>query len=74
VDFVVLRKGKPWMAIEAKLDQQALDPSLKYLLERVKIPYAFQISLEGAKDWRAPDINGARIRILPASRFLLGLP
>jgi predicted AAA+ superfamily ATPase len=74
VDFVLLRKSRPWMAVEAKLEDRPLDSSLKYLLERVKIPYAFQVSLLGTKDWRPPDINGARIRILPAARFLGNLP
>lgn len=74
VDFILVRKGKPWMAIEAKLDDRPLAPSLKYLLERVKVPHAFQVSLNGKLDWRPPDINGCRIRILPATRFLASLP
>ena len=74
VDFVILRNGKPWMAIEAKSDDRPLDPSLKYLLERVRFPYAFQVSLAGSKDWRHPDINGCRVRLLPAARFLANLP
>jgi hypothetical protein len=74
VDFIVLRNSKPWIAIEAKLDDRPLDPSLKYLLERIKIPYAFQLSLNGTKDWRPADINGSRIRVLPAARFLVNLP
>ncbi|MBI4602640.1 MAG: ATP-binding protein [Planctomycetes bacterium] len=74
VDFIVLRAGKPWMAVEAKLDDRPLDPSLRYLLERVKVPYAFQVSLQGEKDWRHQDVNGARVRLLPAARFLASLP
>lgn len=74
VDFILLRKGKPWMAIEVKVSDQPLDSSLKYFLERVKVPYAYQVSLNGTKDYRAPDINGAKIRILPATTFLSNLP
>ena len=74
VDFVVIRNSKPWLAVEVKLDDRPLDRSLKYLLERVKIPYAFQVSLHGTKDWRSPDINGCRIRVLPAARLLANLP
>jgi len=74
VDFVVLRNSKPWLAVEVKLDDRPLDPGLKYLLARVQIPYAFQVSLEGTRDWRPQDIGGARIRILPAARFLASLP
>jgi len=74
VDFIVLRRSKPWMAIEVKVDERPLDPNLKYLLQRTRIPYAFQLSLKGAKDWRPPDLNGCKIRILPAARFLANLP
>jgi predicted AAA+ superfamily ATPase len=74
VDFIVLRKGKPWMAIEVKKSEQGLDPNLKYFLERVKVPYAFQIHQEGAGDYRAPDIQGCRIRVMPAAKFLANLP
>ena len=62
------------MAVEAKLDDRPLDPSLVYLLERVKIPHAFQVSLNGSRDWRPPDINGCRIRVVPAARFPASLP
>lgn len=74
VDFVLLRQGKPWCCVEVKTQEQGLDPNLKYLLERVRIPHAFQISLLGEKDWEVAPINGCHIRILPARRFLLHLP
>jgi len=74
VDFVVLRRGKPWIAVELKLAERPLDANLKYLLERVEIPFAFQVSLDGERDWRPPDINGAKVRVLPAERFLVQLP
>lgn len=70
VDFIVLKDSKPWMAIEVKKSAQSLDPNLKYLLERVKIPFAFQVHLEGDEYYRVPDINGARTSITPAWRFL----
>ena len=35
VDFILLKQGKPWAAIEVKLNEQNLDSNLKYLLERV---------------------------------------
>ena len=74
VDFVVLRRHKPWMAVEVKLDDRPVDPNLKYLLERVRIPFAFQISLHGVRDWRPPDVNGCKVRVLPAPQFLANLP
>lgn len=70
VDFLILRKNGPLCAIEVKLDDRPLDPNLKYFLERVRVPYAFQISLNGTKDFKPPAINGCQIRILPAAKFL----
>ncbi|PWU17609.1 MAG: AAA family ATPase [Bdellovibrio sp.] len=74
VDFVILKASKPWMAVEVKTAEQSLDRNLKYLLERVKVPWAFQVHLRGGQDWLAPSINGARIRVLPAVTFLSQLP
>ena len=74
VDFILLRKNKPWIAIEVKHTAQDLDRNLKYLLERVKVPYAFQIHLEGDEDYRVKSINEAYVRILPAGKFLANLP
>ena len=74
VDFVVLRKSKPWMAVEVKLADERLDHGLRYLLERLRIPYAFQVSLNSTEDFVAAEILGCRVRILPVDRFLLNLP
>ncbi len=74
VDFILLRKGKPWMAVEVKLDDRPLDPSLRYFLERVSVPYAFQVSLNGKLNYRIPNINGSIVRVIPATLFLANLP
>ena len=74
VDAIVLRGRKPWFAVEVKLDDAPLDPSLRYMLERVPIAHAFQVSLRGKKDVRLPDIRHTSVRLLPAARFLTGLP
>jgi len=74
VDFILLLNGKPWVAVEVKENENNLDRGLKYLLERVKFPYAFQISLKGINDWQPPPINGCKVRIMPAAKFLAQLP
>jgi hypothetical protein len=74
VDAVIVRKGKPWMAVEVKTRDRPLDTGLRYLLERVRIPHAFQVSLRGTADTRLPDINGCRVRCVPATRLLANLP
>jgi len=70
VDFIILRNKKPWMAIEVKESEQNLDSNLRYLLERVAIPYAYQIHLNGNLDRRETKINQSEIRIMPAWKFL----
>lgn len=74
VDAVVLRGGKPWFAVEVKLSAQELDPGLRYLLERYRVPRAFQVSLRGGVERRLPDVNGARVELVSAARFLAALP
>lgn len=73
VDFIVLKNGKPWFVVESKLSAHSLDSNLKYLLERVNIPYAFQVHLNGSLDKQVPDINNCKTFLLPASKFLLAL-
>jgi predicted AAA+ superfamily ATPase len=74
VDAIVLRGGKPWFAVEVKLAAQELDPGLRYLLERYRVPRALQVSLRGGVERRMPDINGARVELVSAARFLAALP
>lgn len=74
VDFVLLRNRKPWIAIEAKLSDQPLDSGLRYLLERVAVPYAFQVHARGARERRVPDVGKARVRHVSAARLLASLP
>lgn len=74
VDFIILKDKKPICAIEVKLDDRPLDANLKYFLERTKVPYAFQISQKGTKNYSPPDINSCKMRICPASLLLKNLP
>lgn len=74
VDFILLRKNTPWIAIEVKQKEQDLDKNLKYLLERTKVPYAFQVHLDGDSDYRIKNINDSRVRVLPVWKFLINLP
>jgi predicted AAA+ superfamily ATPase len=68
VDFLVTADDKPWFAVEAKLRADRADPSLKYFRDRLKIPWTFQVTLEGERDRLE-----AGIRCLPAAKFLAGL-
>jgi predicted AAA+ superfamily ATPase len=65
VDFLVTANRKPWIAVEAKVSDTAIDSSLTYFRDRLKIPFAYQVVLEGRRDFVE---NG--VRCLPAADFL----
>jgi ribosomal protein S25 len=68
VDFLVTVDQKPWFAVEAKVSERAVSPSLLYYREKLKIPFAYQVI-------REPGVhrftNG--VQIISADRFLAGL-
>jgi predicted AAA+ superfamily ATPase len=69
VDFLVTIDKKPWMAIECKKGDRSVNPALNYFGERLKIPFLYQLTLEGKED-----ILTGRVRVMPAARFLSALP
>lgn len=73
-DFVVLVDGKPEVLIEAKLSAQGLDPSLRYFAQRVRVPAVLQVHRDGERDLTGEPIEGAQVRLCPASRLLCALP
>jgi hypothetical protein len=70
VDFVLLRKGKPWVAIEAKAGASGARPGFAYLLERMRFPLALRVGLAATAHVRQPSINGAEVHSLSAAQFL----
>jgi len=65
VDFLVTVDRKPWFAVEAKLTGTAINPNLSYFRDRLRIPWTYQVTLDGGRDLVQ---NG--IRCLPAHHFL----
>lgn len=74
VDFVVLRGGKLWLAIETKLTDDDLAPSLRYFIERARPPFALQVVLRNVRERRLPDLGRTEVRVIAASRLLANLP
>lgn len=68
VDFLVTHGRRPWFAVEAKLTEGAVDPSLRYFCDRLRVPFAFQVALEGLRD-----VLDDGVRCVPASLFLAAL-
>lgn len=74
VDFILQRGRTPWLAVECKSSPRPLDSGLKYLLERVKIPWAVQISATGSEHVHLPRIGASEVHRMSADRFLAALP
>jgi uncharacterized protein len=68
VDFLVTYEGRPWFAVESKVSAGRVDPSLRYFRERLEIPWVYQVTLAGERDFIEDGV-----RVLPAHRFLAAL-
>jgi hypothetical protein len=68
VDFLVTLDRRPWFAVEAKVAQAAIDPSLRYFRDRLRIPWVYQVTLDGRDD-----VIEDGVRCVPARTFFGGL-
>jgi hypothetical protein len=74
VDFVLLKKGKPWIAIEAKSGSSTVaGAGFKYLLERMRFTLGLRVGLETQAHVSQPAIGGTPVHTLPADQFLAAL-
>ncbi len=69
VDFLITSDNKPWFALECKKSGRAVNPALTYFGDRLKIPFLYQLILDGNED-----ILNGRVRVMPAAKFLSALP
>lgn len=67
VDFLVAVEGRPWFCVEAKKTFKEIPVSLKYFIEKLKIPFAFEVIREKNKDFIKDDV-----RVISADKFLTG--
>jgi predicted AAA+ superfamily ATPase len=68
VDFLVTVKGKPWFAVEAKLNNERLSPHLLYFKDRLNIPFCYQVVKTAGVDRFEKGV-----RIISAGKFLGGI-
>lgn len=68
VDFFLTIDEKPWIALEAKMNDTNVSPHLFYFKEKLSIPFCYQIVKKGDVD---SFIKG--VRVVSADRFLAGL-
>jgi hypothetical protein len=64
VDFLVSVGRKPWFAVETKLRETRIDPALVYYRERLRIPWTYQVTLTGGRDF-----VDEGVRCVPARRL-----
>ncbi len=68
VDFLLTVDEKPWFAVEAKSQDQAVSPHLRYFRDKLKIPFSYQVlRKEGIDSLR----NG--VRVISADKLLSAL-
>jgi predicted AAA+ superfamily ATPase len=65
IDFVVIKDQKPMFAVECKLNDSDLSPSIKYFRDRSQIPNFYQVHM-GTHDYVHVDTG---CRILPFNKF-----
>lgn len=69
VDFVVVEKSRPLLFVECKLGDDSLDKSLRYLSAKFPGVRAWQVSLNGSRDFVSPE----GVRVAPALALLRDL-
>ena len=69
IDFVIIEKLKPIMAIECKWEDGPVSKALSYFKLRFPACEMWQISAIGKQDYRSKE----KIRVMPAVGFLAGL-
>lgn len=73
VDFLIMRKREPFIAIEVKNTQQEIDRGLSYFLSKTRVPHAFQLHLKGSSENQMKTSSGAKVWQVSIGRFLSGL-
>lgn len=68
VDFLVTVDNKPWFAVEVKLSETSPSDNLIYFMERLKIPFNFQVVNQ-----KGIDIMKDNVRVISVDKFLSGL-
>lgn len=68
VDFLVVVEGHPWFAVEVKSQETKISKHLRHFSEKLKIPYAFQLTT-----MNNIDTEREGVRLISAEKFLAGL-
>ena len=69
VDFLILRKRKPWMLVEVKKSKEGFSPSLEYFHKLLKTEHALQVVVDAPYD-KADCVVPQRPVLASAKSFL----
>ncbi|MBI3442606.1 MAG: ATP-binding protein [Candidatus Sungbacteria bacterium] len=68
VDFLITVNRKPWFAVEVKSGKEEISRPLAYFIDKLKIPFVYQLVRKTGVDYRKKNI-----RIMSVDKFLSGL-
>jgi len=68
VDFLITIDNKPWFAVEVKVNETKVAPTLLYYKHKLDIPFCYQVVQKPGID-----ILKDGVRVVSADRFLLSL-
>ena len=68
IDFVFEVDGKLWFAVEVKLNDEDVSPNFRYFIEKLRIPYSYQVIKK-----ENVDRFKSGVRVISASKFLTAL-
>lgn len=72
VDFLIARKNRPFLIIEAREGDENIDENLLYFQKKLKVP---AVQLVNKKDgFRRRTVNGRKVLVATASTRLASLP
>ena len=70
VDFLVVWERRPWLLVECKLTDDRSFTSLNYFGQKLGVDRRLLVTLRDGKDY---EDRRTGVRVIPASRFLMGL-
>ncbi len=74
VDFVILKKQKPWFCVEVKTQSRSPSSQMKYFMKNTGMKLGFHIHEKSDDDYEDRSLTGTKIRVMPIWKFLSGLP
>ncbi len=69
IDFIIVKDKKPWLLVEAKLNETRLSPNWPIFLKQLSVKRGIQI-VHKSGEWKIGEINDAKVLIGSANEVL----